>query len=119
MNKKQKIHYEGCSVTVDGNSWSTEKPVIDAIVKNNIVLLILDYTQYPDDKVACNLEGYNLRGERLWVAENPTDTPNEAYVEFLADENVTGNTIEVADLAGFRCDVDINTGTLISVIYSE
>ena len=119
MNDEQKLHYDGCQVTVDGNTWSTEKPVVDAMVKNGVVLLILDYTQYPDNKVACNLEGYTFKGERLWVAENPTDTPNEAYVEFLAEQDSMENTVEVSDLAGFRCDIDINTGTLVNVVYSE
>ena len=119
MTEKHKLHFEGCLVTVDGNTWSTEKPVIDAKIKNGVVLLILDYDQYPDNRVACNLEGYSINGERLWVAENPTDTPNEAYVEFLADGDVLDNTVEVSDLAGFRCDVDINTGTLVNVVYSK
>ena len=119
MNDDQKLHFEDCRVTVDGNTWLTEKPVIDATLKNGIVLLILDYTKYPDNKVACNLEGYTPKGQRLWVAENPTDTPNEAYVEFLPEEDALQNTVEVGDLAGFRCDIDINTGTLVNVVYTD
>ncbi|MGD8567922.1 MAG: hypothetical protein PVJ39_07530 [Gammaproteobacteria bacterium] len=120
MAKKHELQYQRCDVNVNGNSWTTEKPIIDGVIKNDIVLLIFDYQQYPDNKVARNLEGYTLDGERLWIAENPVDTPNEAYAEFIvADNESTGNTIEVGDLAGFHCSIDITSGKLVNIIYTK
>jgi hypothetical protein len=120
MAKKHQLHYQGCDVNVDGNNWTTEKPVIDGVIKNDFVLLIFDYQQYPDNKVARNLEGYSIDGERLWIAENPVDTPNEAYAEFIvADNESTGNIIEVGDLAGFHCSIDINNGKLVNVVFTK
>lgn len=118
-DSQHKLHYDGCNITVDDKSWTTKKSIVDAVVKNDVVMLIYDAAQYPDNKVARNLEGFNVKGEHLWLAENPTDTPNEAYVEFLNDEDVLENTVAVSDMAGFRCAIDINSGTLVNVVYSD
>lgn len=120
MAGKHNLEFNGCNVTVDGYSWTTDKPVVDGFVKNGVVLLIFDYTHYPDNKVARNLEGFTLDGKSLWVAENPVDTANEAYAEFIEVENANeGTTVEVGDLAGFRCTIDVNTGQLVNVIFTE
>lgn len=127
MANKHQFHYQGCEVSIDDNHWTTEKPVIDGVIKKDIVLLIFDYQQYPDNKVARNLEGYTLDGDRLWVAENPVDTPNEAYAEFIvadsessdAGNESSGDLVEVGDLAGFHCSIDINTGKLVNVVYTK
>ena len=120
MAKKHQLHFQDCSVTVDGQTWATDKSVIDAVLINDTVLLIFDCREYPENKAARNLEGFNLDGQRLWVAENPTDTPNEAYAEFLADdEGTVANTVDVGDLSGFRCSIDINTGKLVNVVYTK
>ncbi|MCI0507454.1 MAG: hypothetical protein L0Z73_15275 [Gammaproteobacteria bacterium] len=114
------ITFKNSTVTIGGRSWDAGKPVVDALWKNGMVLLIFDYMQYPENKVARNLEGFSENGERLWIAENPTDTPNEAYTEFLPDDMQSGvDTVSVGDLAGFTCNVDITTGKLINVVYRD
>jgi len=115
------IKFEGSTVTIGARSWDAGKPIVDAVYRNGVVLLIFDYLQYPENKAARNLEAFTASGERLWVAENPTDTPNEAYTEFLPDDMQTGDveTVSVGDLAGFSCSIDIATGKLINVVYRE
>ena len=118
----KRVTYKDNTVTLDGHSWDTDKPIVDAMCRNGVVLLILDYMQYPENKVARNLEGYDEEGERLWVAENPTDTPNEAYTEFLPDDDMQPgdtDTVQVGDMAGFNCSIDITNGKLINVVYRD
>ncbi len=116
------ITFEKSTVNIDGKSWDAGKPIVDAICRNGVVLLIFDYMQYPENKVARNLEGYSESGEQLWVAENPTDTPNEAYTEFLPDDDMQPDstaTVQVGDMAGFNCSIDITNGKLINVVYRD
>ena len=116
------ISFENSTVTIDDQSWDAGKPIVDAMHRNGVVLLIFDYMQYPENKVARNLEGFTEAGDQLWVAENPTDTPNEAYTEFLPDDDMqTGeiDTVTVGDLAGFSCSIDITNGKLINVVYRD
>lgn len=116
------VTFENSTVTIDDHSWDAGKPIVDATHRNGVVLLIFDYVQYPENKVARNLEGFTETGERLWVAENPTDTPNEAYTEFLPDDDMQAgevNTVTVGDLAGFSCSIDIANGKLINVVYRD
>jgi hypothetical protein len=120
LNKS--VTFEKSTVTIGGRSWDAGKPIVDALWKNGMVLLIFDYMQYPENKVARNLEGFTENGERLWIAENPTDTPNEAYTEFLPDvdtQSGQADTVTVGDLAGFSCSIDIATGKLINVVYKD
>jgi hypothetical protein len=120
MATKHRLQFQGNNVSVDSSSWTTDKPVVDGLIKGDVVLLIFDYTHYSDNKVARNLEGFTVDGKLLWIAENPVDTANEAYAEFIEEENnQSGNTVEVGDLAGFRCTVDINTGQLVNVVFTK
>lgn len=120
MTNQRQLQFEDGRVTVGGKTWSMEKTVIDAVLVNDTVLLIFDSREYPENKAARNLEGYTLDGHRLWVAENPTDTPNEAYAEFLAnDEGTVANSVDVGDLSGFRCSIDLDSGKLVNLVYTK
>ena len=118
----KRVSFKNNTVTIEDHSWQASKPIVDAMCRNGVVLLIFDYLEYPENKVARNLEGYNEEGEHLWIAENPTDTPNEAYTEFLPDDEMQpggANTVQVGDIAGFNCSIDITNGKLINVVYKE
>ena len=63
----KRISFNKNTVTLEAHSWDTGKPIVDAMCRNGVVLLIFDYMQYPENKVARNLEGYNEEGEHTVV----------------------------------------------------
>src|SRR4051812_27459134 len=79
-----KISFSGQSVTVGERTWQAPWPVKQALVIDDRVVLLYDYTAGPKHRQFRNLEAFTGAGERLWTAEHPGSDSADTYVEIMS-----------------------------------
>jgi hypothetical protein len=109
------IKAEGKRVLIDSYEWNTQYAILEAIEFDVIVIVIFDYLEFPNHRVAKNLCGFSRDGNNLWIAENPTTQSNDGYTNFLKREN----GLWVGNFAGYSCQIDPKTGKLIEAIFTK
>jgi len=110
-----KLRAKGNLVEWDGGHLDLQVPVLDAVRLGDRILVVHDYTAYPQHGPAPNLVAYSTRGDRLWVAENLTSrSATDAYVGFLSEE-----PLWVGNFEGFRCRIDPDTGKLLESEFTK
>ena len=94
--------------------WRFTKLVLQARRIDDRVIVIFDYMAYPNGQPAKNLVAYDLDQNELWTAENPTNMPTDAFVNFCP-----GDSLRVANFAGCICTVDPTDGSVIDTIFTK
>lgn len=101
-------------VLVKGAWWDLDRPVLDARLVRGKVVVIFDRASYPRGKAAPNLVAFNLKQELLWVADNPTGHKTDGYAGFLSE-----SPLKVANFAGLNCRIDVETGKINKILFTE
>ena len=92
-----------------------EHPILDAKTDGKQVYVLWDYTDFPEDMQANNLECYNGSGEPVWCSLSPIQSANSAYTNFvsISPELIVGN------FAGCDATIDKATGNVISTKFTK
>ena len=101
-------------IVVDGVFWPMGEHILDARRVGDRVLILADYRSVPKDRQAHNLRAMDLNHKILWTAEHPTTGTNDAYVRILSEE-----PLRVSSFAGYSCEIDIETGKLLSALFTK
>lgn len=99
----------GNRVEWDNGSLEFAIPPGAAIKLGEKLVVIHDYRIYPNNGPARNLVAYSLSGRELWVAEHPSRSEVDAYVDF-----VSGVPLRAWNYAGYLCTLDPETGRIIA-----
>jgi hypothetical protein len=90
-------------------------PIKEAVRVGDRVLLIHDYMAYPSKQPDRNLVTYTITGERIWTAQNLTQSgPTDAYTNFLSED-----PLWVGNFMGFNCRIDLETGRLLKSVFTK
>ncbi|MBH9554035.1 hypothetical protein [Inhella gelatinilytica] len=109
-----KLRFDASTVFTPGGIIALEKPVLEVVLINETVVVIHDYMAYLQYRPANNLVAYGVGGEALWVAENPTELPVDAYM------NVNSETpLIVGNFAGFNCTISLSTGKIENHVFTK
>lgn len=92
-----------------------EHPIIDVRTDGNLVFVITDYSDFPPEYRANNLECYDHHGKTIWCASSPVNSATSAYTDFIS---VTPDLI-VGNFAGFDATIDKNTGAVITSQFTK
>lgn len=110
----KELEIETYSVMVGGKWWKFTAKISQAILLNDRVLIIFDYMEYPQGCSARNLVAYDKNQNELWVAENPSSSPVDAYVNF-----VSSKPLKVWNFACYICTLDPQTGKLLDSQFTK
>jgi len=78
------------------------------LLENGDKITLSPYWEKPDES---NPNLMRIRETNvLWVAEVPKDMPKDSYVQF----SVKDNRVFTNSFFGYRCEIDIDTGKIIS-----
>lgn len=98
-----------------GHRIDLPKPVLDAAVMDDRIIVVFDYMEYPPDTPAKNLVAIDMAGNQLWeVSDNPIDVPAAGYT------NITNiDPLTVGNFAGCSCVIDSSTGELLKSQFTK
>jgi len=99
------LRSERSTVFTPNGALVLDKPILEVVLLDEKVVVIHDYMAYPQDRPAKNLVAYTQDGRQVWVADNPTDLPTDAYVNFISEVPLV-----VGNFAGFNCTISSSTG---------
>ena len=94
---------------------AVEYPVLDAREIDGVVVVVFDYMAFPRLAPARNMFGYSVAdGEQLWRASDIGQGNVDAYTNVLSE-----TPLVVGNFAGFACGIDLNTGSVISTVFTK
>tara|TARA_B100001094_G_C18183692_1_gene802434 strand:- start:231 stop:587 length:357 start_codon:yes stop_codon:yes gene_type:complete len=112
----KKVRFSGKKIQIDRKTIILDREIDDLIVINHkiIVLLKVHITQGRDHNLIC----LNDYGNILWIAElpnRPVDLPNTSSLELDFYWSIrASHPLSVGTFSSYNCEIDINTGKLIS-----
>jgi hypothetical protein len=109
-----KLIFQENIVQLPENSLQLRLPILDARLLGDKVIVIHDYMAFPEGRPAANLLAYSLTGKKLWVAENPSAAPADAFVNFISEE-----PLQVGNFAGYKCTISLESGKLITSEFTK
>jgi hypothetical protein len=77
------------------------------------ILILFDYTAYPNGRTAANLVAYDQHQRELWVAEIP-GCGADAYVNFISEE-----PFKAGSFSGFVCTLEPETGKRLEAEFTK
>jgi hypothetical protein len=84
-------------------------PVLCAALLGEQVVAVHDYSEFSSGQPASNLVCYSLRGEQLWVGQNPSKLPADAFVSILSER-----PLRVSNFIGCNCTIELSSGAVLS-----
>ena len=113
--RAEPVGFDGDRVFVGPRSWRAPVRVLDSARVGDLVVLVLDWTPLADGRVGQrNLRAYALGGREVWVAEHPTCGSNDCYTEIHSR-----SPLIVGNFAGFRCEIEPETGRLVEAVFTK
>jgi hypothetical protein len=94
--------------------WRFDKHVLQAKQIGARVLVIFDYMAYPQGRPAANLLAFDEHQKKMWDAQNPSDSPTDAFVNFVSE-----SPVQVWNFAGYSCEIDPDTGRLLKSVFTK
>ena len=110
-----KLRFTDKGVELDDGHVDLPVTVKEAVRVGDRVLVIHDYMAYPLQQPAPNLVAYTTGGERIWTAQNLTQSsPTDAYTNFISED-----PLWVGNFEGFNCRIDPQTGRLLESVFTK
>lgn len=91
-----------------GYKFKAEHSVLEKAELSDLVLVIYDYMEYPQNQPCQNLIAYSKNGNRVWVAESPGNKTS-AYYSFSSTSPLVVNSY-----CSNACSIDISSGKLLN-----
>lgn len=114
LGKEMKLETEEFRVKVDERWLRFSKPILQAKRIKEKIFVIFDYMHFDQSRPAQNLTAFDLHGNELWKAENPTELKTDAYTNFLEGEG-----LYVGNFAGYSCHINPDSGRLIEAEFTK
>ena len=108
------LMFEGKTLRIAGETWTTEHPIADACLVGDVVVVIFDCMAGPRHSQFRNAAGFDVTGRRLWTAEHPTNDTVDAYVKVLQVDPLV-----LWSFACFRCTIDPTNGKLVDSVFTK
>ena len=103
------------TIVIDAKTWKMEHPISEAILLNNIVVVIYEpIAQEEKFRQFQNMVAFDLAGQKIWTAEHPTNTTNDCYINFVKTKPLT-----VWNFACYLCEIDPATGRIIKAQFTK
>jgi hypothetical protein len=109
-----KIEHKEKKFIFNGETWSFDKKIYEVRVIEGTILIIFDWMEWPKDKLAPNLEAYDLANNKLWTAENIGMGGADAWVGIHNEK-----PLQVHNFAGYLCDIDIKKGKVLKSQFTK
>jgi hypothetical protein len=109
------LSFDGKRVSVGAQEWEVEYLIQDAIIIDGKVLVLYDPDARPNRYGQFrNLVAFNLKGEKIWTAEHPTNGTADVYIEIVKKEPFT-----VWNFACYNCTINPANGKLVEAIFTK
>lgn len=90
-------------------------PVLDAHEIDDTVIVIYDYMSFPRGEPSRNLFAYSVHtGKELWRAEDIGAGAVDGYTSVISE-----SPLIVGNFACFTCHIDLQTGKVISKVFTK
>ena len=109
------IEFEECVLEINGNQMVFEHPISSASTDGDLIFLIFDYSDFPIDRQANNLECIDQAGNFLWCAVSPINSPAGAFTNFVEVEK----NLVVGNFAGYDAVIDKKTGEVVDTKFTR
>lgn len=113
--KMKRLNYRGKNLEIDGKSIKLNYNIKDARIIDNKAIVIFEFDELADKyKQFQNCIAMDANGDKLWVAEHPTNQTADTYLEFM---NKADNRLW--NFACFVCTIDFATGKLKNAEFTK
>lgn len=97
------------------HAWNAPYPIHSAAFIEGVVVLVYRYDAAADQPGQFqNLRGFSPAGELLWIAEHPTNTSADTYVDLLSEV-----PLRASNFAGYVCEIDPRTGRILHATFTK
>ena len=107
------VTFSGNSLTVGERFWRVEYPILQAFPLGEKIIVLYDpdahlekFGQFP------NLVAFNPEGEKLWVAQLPTNESGDSYWRIYLKDGLMADSIY-----SFSCRIDEANGKIQSKVF--
>ncbi|HEX8492499.1 MAG TPA: hypothetical protein VF658_06630 [Pyrinomonadaceae bacterium] len=107
------VSFSGNSLAVDERSWQVEYPVLQTFALGEKIIVLYDpdaqmekFGQFP------NLVAFNSAGEKLWVAQLPTNESGDCYWRIYFEDGLMADSFK-----SFSCRIDEASGKIKSRVF--
>jgi hypothetical protein len=90
-------------------------PILETRETGDTLLVLYDHMAFPSGSPARNLFAYSMAtGKELWRAQDIHQGPTDGYTKIIST-----TPLVVGNFAGFRCDIDIETGRVLNTAFTK
>jgi hypothetical protein len=90
-------------------------PVLEAREIGDIVVVLYDYMAFPRNEPSRNLFAYSAQTRKeLWRAEDIGAGAIDGYTNFITEAPLV-----VGNFACFNCQIDVQTGKVVSKVFTK
>ena len=90
-------------------------PVLDAREIDDLVVVVYDYMAFPSNEPSRNLFAYSsATGKELWRADDIGAGATDGYTGVISE-----SPLVVGNFACFDCHIDIQTGKVVSKVFTK
>ena len=105
--------FSGNSLTVSERSWQVEYPILQAFSLGQKIIVLYDpdaylekFGQFP------NLVAFSPEGEKLWVAQLPTNESGDCYLRIYLKDGLMADSFK-----SFSCRIDEANGKIQNKVF--
>jgi hypothetical protein len=107
------IQYSGQQINIGNIAFNVEYRIKEAVLINDRVIVLYDPDAAPSPYGQFNnLVAYDLNGNKLWIAEHPTNDSGDHYTAIS-----TSLPLTVHNWEGFECAIDPISGKVAQKIF--
>ncbi|WP_320051766.1 hypothetical protein [uncultured Acetobacteroides sp.] len=100
---------------IDDKELEMEFSIKDARIIDNKAIVIFDFNDLvPKHRQFNNCRAFDNNGDLIWIAEHPTNTSADFYVEFMDSKSN-----KLWNFSCFICQLDYKTGRLIKSEFTK
>jgi len=111
----KRLSFTNNILRIDDKEFEMEFFIKDARIIDNKAILIFDYNDLvPKHGQFNNCRAYNENGDLIWIAEHPTNTSADFYVEFMDSKSD-----KLWNFGCFICQLDFKSGKLIKSQFTK
>jgi len=111
----KKVKSDNRTLIIDEKQFELEYRIKDVRIIDDLAVVIYDFDENaPRHKQFQNCQAFDNNGDLIWIAEHPTNTSSDFYVEFMK-----GRENKLWNFGCFICELNFKNGKLINSDFTK
>jgi hypothetical protein len=109
------LHVNSGQIQYSGGAVPALHPVLEAREIGPLVVVVYDYMAFPRGAPSRNLFAYSTKsGQLVWRAEDIGAGATDGYTNIISEQPLV-----VGNFACFNCEIDLNSGKVLTKVFTK